>query len=106
MTPQNQDLQLGLLNELTSHLSLITISITNQLDSPVSELVVGPEPVDATPQEEAPHPDTETLAVHHAPSLYGQLPQYLAPGESRAYQSCPATGAQGSLHQLQGSQAE
>ena len=74
--------------------------------SPISELVVGPEPVDASPQEEAAHPHTGTLAVHHAPPLYGQLPQYLTPGQAGTYQSRVAAGAQGSLHQLQGSQAE
>ena len=76
------------------------------LSSPISELVVGAEPVDASPQEKAAHPDTETLAVHHAPPLYGERPQYLTPGQAGAYQGRVATAAQWGLHQLQGSQAE
>ena len=84
----------------------ITTTAVSAHYSPISELVVCAEPVDSSPQEEAAHPDTGTLAVDHAPPLYGQFPQDLAPGQPRPYQGSVATAAQGSLHQLQGSQAE
>ena len=73
---------------------------------PVAELVVGPEPVDTTSQEEPSDPDTEALTVHHAPLVYGQFPQYLTPCEARPNESSMATGAEGCPHQLQGAETK